>query len=364
MGGDHMQTHILVVDDDQDMLAFLKEGLERFDSNLSVTLAEDGLIALENLKKQPFALVITDLKMPRMDGISLLAYIVSNYPDIPVLVITAYSTPVVEKVALQKGALGYVQKPFEITELVERIGAVLGLGADEGNLHQYSASAFLQLVEMEERTCTLRLINQQTKKSGVLFIDAGRLINARTGDLFGEAAAVEILSWGDTSLAIQDRCLITEVKIEVSLTDLLVEAMSRIDNLSSDADAETVNNESDIRSAACERDAACTYLGDVLAKLPYVDEFAIFDVYDGLLIDNSESLAIANLMPSVFFSETVQCAPFYGSEEIDHFVIDTHGGARYVVMEIGMGRLIVGLKAGQPLDKFLTWARAQKILAQ
>jgi two-component system response regulator AtoC len=88
-----MIKKVLIVDDDQEMLLSLKEGFEKYNATFSVLMAGDGLVATEKLEKETISLVITDLRMPRMDGFALLSKIMEQYPDIPVIIITGYSTP-------------------------------------------------------------------------------------------------------------------------------------------------------------------------------------------------------------------------------------------------------------------------------
>ncbi|MCG8429781.1 MAG: sigma-54 dependent transcriptional regulator [Candidatus Omnitrophica bacterium] len=112
-----MKKTILIVDDDQEMLLAVKDGLEKFDGSLSVLIAGDGLIALEKLKKNTVSVVVTDLKMPRMDGISLLAHIMEHYPDIPVILITGHASIESAVSAMRVGAYDYITKPIVDSEL-------------------------------------------------------------------------------------------------------------------------------------------------------------------------------------------------------------------------------------------------------
>ena len=88
-----MIKNVLLVDDDHEMLVALKEGFQRYKDSFAILLAADGLKAVESLKKNTISLVVTDLKMPGMDGFELLAHIMEHYPDIPVIIITGYSAP-------------------------------------------------------------------------------------------------------------------------------------------------------------------------------------------------------------------------------------------------------------------------------
>ena len=110
------RTVLLVVDGDREILQGLKEGLSGQAESISVLLAVDGIEALQILKHQPISLVVTDLKVPRMDGFELLAAITRSYPDIPVVLIAGYSTPDMEKLAWQGGAAGFIVKPFRMVQ--------------------------------------------------------------------------------------------------------------------------------------------------------------------------------------------------------------------------------------------------------
>ena len=131
-----MIKNVLLVDDDRAMLLALQEGFARYSDSFSVLLAGDGIEALEYLKRQPVSLVVTDLKMPRVDGFELLATIMANFPDIPVIIITGYSTPEMERLARKGGAVAFVAKPFLIENLARQIVSMLRQEADGGTLAQ------------------------------------------------------------------------------------------------------------------------------------------------------------------------------------------------------------------------------------
>jgi CheY-like chemotaxis protein len=226
---------VLIVDDDREMLLSLKEGLERCFESFRVLTAEDGMIAMEILKKKTISLVVSDLKMPRMDGFSLLAHIMEYYPDIPVVIITGYSTPEMERLAREGGAVGYIGKPFMIDDLARKIMATLRHESEGGTLHSVSSGMFLQLIQMEQKTCTIRLVDKASGSRGVLFFRDGELMDARAGSLQGEAAAYRIFSWDEVNLFIQNACAQKKKKIQAELQAVLLEAA----RLKDEADEET-----------------------------------------------------------------------------------------------------------------------------
>jgi CheY-like chemotaxis protein len=220
-----MTRSILIVDDEEDMLASLKEGFETYGETFSVILAENGEEAVDKLRENAISLVVTDLRMPRMDGFSLLIHIMTHYPDIPVIIMTAYSRPVMERMAMKIGAVEYIEKPFRMDDLAQKISSILETQSDGGVFTSVSAGMFAQLIEMEQKTCTVRLVKRSSNKRGVLFFRQGQLIDARVNNTQGETAALEILTWDDVILSIQDKCSQKENKIKTAFQDILVDAM-------------------------------------------------------------------------------------------------------------------------------------------
>lgn len=220
-----MTKNILIVDDEKDMLLSLKEGFETYGEIFSVLLAEDGEKAVDKLKENVISLVVTDLRMPRMDGFSLLIHIMTHYPDIPVIIMTAYSRPVMERMAMKIGAVEYIEKPFRMDDLAQKIISILEKESDGGIFTSVSSGMFTQLIEMEQKTCTVRLVNRSSDQRGVLFFREGELLDARVNNVQGEPAALEILTWDDVVLSIQDKCSQKEKKIEADFQDILIEAM-------------------------------------------------------------------------------------------------------------------------------------------
>ncbi len=107
---------ILVVDDDELVQKTLKRALDR--DGMIVTLAPAAKVALEMLKKEQFELIITDVKMPEMDGITFLKTVKLDNPEIPIIVITGFATVEMTKEALQNGAYNFITKPFEIENIL------------------------------------------------------------------------------------------------------------------------------------------------------------------------------------------------------------------------------------------------------
>lgn len=112
---------ILIVDDEEMMRNLLSKILSR--EGYRISSAEDGQTALETMGQEKIDIVISDMKMPRMNGFELLKVIKQEYPEVGVIIMTAYGDTYTVKDALLLGADEYITKPFksyEISLVVER----------------------------------------------------------------------------------------------------------------------------------------------------------------------------------------------------------------------------------------------------
>lgn len=108
---------ILVVDDDKMILRLATEALISYGEGFNVITASNGQEALDILNSSNIDFVITDIKMPVMDGYELLSHMTRDHRNIPILVMTGFNTPGLEKRLKQKGILHFIEKPFEINLL-------------------------------------------------------------------------------------------------------------------------------------------------------------------------------------------------------------------------------------------------------
>jgi len=121
------QAHkILIVDDEQNMRVALFEALSR--NGHEVAVAENGQMALEMISRQPPELVITDIKMPGMDGLELLRQVKALRPELPVVIMTGFATVDTAVEAMKQGAFDYLLKPFPVEVIEETVARVFALG--------------------------------------------------------------------------------------------------------------------------------------------------------------------------------------------------------------------------------------------
>ncbi|KPJ99019.1 MAG: hypothetical protein AMJ60_06345 [Desulfobacterales bacterium SG8_35] len=114
---------ILLVDDDPSILEILSDMMAIF--GYEHDTAQNGHEAIEKLKSDFFHIVLTDMKMPGMDGMELLRYMNSNYPNIKVMVLTGYDRTFSYTDVIKAGASDFISKPFNTDELEAKINRLV-----------------------------------------------------------------------------------------------------------------------------------------------------------------------------------------------------------------------------------------------
>jgi excisionase family DNA binding protein len=117
------RPRVLVVDDDLSVLTVVSRTLALFEYD--VATAESGMLAIEHLQRSDYDLVIADLKMPGMDGLSFIRQ-TRQQSQVPIIIMTAFSTEASAIEAINLSVCGYLTKPFRIPRLVSMAARALG----------------------------------------------------------------------------------------------------------------------------------------------------------------------------------------------------------------------------------------------
>jgi excisionase family DNA binding protein len=118
------RPRVLVVDDEASIRDLLSKTLAL--AEYDVDLAPDGRTALERLRLVPYDLLITDLKMPGVDGLAVIREARRMKADIPVIIITGYSSEASAIEAVNLGVAGYLTKPFRVPRVLAAAAKALG----------------------------------------------------------------------------------------------------------------------------------------------------------------------------------------------------------------------------------------------
>jgi DNA-binding NtrC family response regulator len=128
-----MAERILVIDDEPNMLRLLKTILMD-KTGYAVTTTNNPLEVTNLLQEEPYDLIVTDLKMPLIDGIDLIDIIKKVNARLPIIIITAYGTSEVAEEALGKGAYDFIIKPFRKETILITIKRALEWRRMQGEL--------------------------------------------------------------------------------------------------------------------------------------------------------------------------------------------------------------------------------------
>ena len=220
--------NVLIVDDEKLFITSIADGLKSFEKkyHFKMLSAQNGQEALACFKSHDIALLITDLRMPVMDGITLISHVHNQYPVVPIIVMTAFGSPQVEKQIKKMGILHYLEKPIGFDKLRDHILYELS-PKKKGRIEGVTLASFMQLIWMEKMTCTLFV--KSNEKSGCISVLSGELKNAKTKNQAGLAAALEILDWENVTIELDENYIPGEETIKISVEELLLESFRRKD---------------------------------------------------------------------------------------------------------------------------------------
>jgi DNA-binding response OmpR family regulator len=185
---------VLIVDDEETLTWSMAKSLSRDRDKYEVEIANNGKEALDVLGKMPIDLVISDIRMPDINGLDLLVRVKRDYPHTKVIIMTAYGSSDVQKEASKRGSLYYIEKPFEINEIRKLIlDLVKEKRGFEGKLFD------LQLTDIIQMNClgrvTTSLVITKDDHRGVIYFNDGEIVHAECDNIEGEEAFYTILGW-------------------------------------------------------------------------------------------------------------------------------------------------------------------------
>jgi CheY-like chemotaxis protein len=220
---------VLVVDDEETLTWSMTKTLAKDTDQYEIIIANTGTDALQILEKGPVDVVVTDIRMPDINGLDLLSRVREKYPSTKVIIMTAYGSPEVHKEATRRGSYFYLEKPFEISDvrtiilkaLEEKRGGFVGQVVD------------LQLVDIIQMAClgrfTMSLTVTKGDEEGLIYFQNGEIAHAEMGDIEGKEALYIILDWHEGRFNSQMGISPPKETIADRWEHLLLEGMRRKD---------------------------------------------------------------------------------------------------------------------------------------
>ncbi|MBC7794349.1 MAG: response regulator [Clostridia bacterium] len=226
-----MKASLLLVDDDPLFLHATVALMRVAHPDWSLRTANNGLEALEALEEDTYDAVISDINMPLMGGVELIAELREMAPQIPVILMSSEPSEEIRIKLERETNLTVFTKPLVMDELAAAIDTILTRGV-HGEIKGVSLQGYLQLIAYERRSMVLNLETETSpgiQSNGLLFLQGGDVIDAKFGPDSGRVAALKLLATHPTRIEILRGHRLRDRVIHDRLDALLFESLRQAD---------------------------------------------------------------------------------------------------------------------------------------
>ena len=227
-----MPKQVLIVDDEETLSWSLAKTLARDRAIYEVTTTDNGLTALDILKKSFYDLVVLELSLPGINGLDLLVRIKQEMPSTKVITITANGGQEIKEKTKARGASYYIEKPFDLEQMRSIILKTLNEDVDkgfDGSIHGLKLPDLIQMNCLGQVTTALHV--KKDTRDGIIFFEDGKITHAQVGAIEGEDAFFSILSWQSGNFKFMGSQKAPKTSISSNWEYLLIEGMRKADEL-------------------------------------------------------------------------------------------------------------------------------------
>ena len=183
--------NILIVDDEQVIVKAMKFNFER--DGYAVEVAYDGEEALRVAKDKTIDIIVLDLMLPKIDGLTVCQKI-REFSDVPIIMVTAKTEDMDKIMGLEYGADDYITKPFNILELKARVKAIMRRTAHSNASASSGAKVSVGTVELDYNRRTVTIAGKTVDLTGKEF-DLMDLLVANAGKVYSRESLLDLV-WG------------------------------------------------------------------------------------------------------------------------------------------------------------------------
>ncbi len=230
---------VLIVDDEEDILLGLSRYLKRH--GYDVITETSPRRAIEVLSTEPADILITDIKMDELSGLDLIEEAKKRNKDIRVIVMTARGSDELERLAIEKGAVEYIEKPFDIDYLLQLLRK-LEKGGFRGVVKELSITDMLNILNVEKANAVINI--SSAAGIGRIYMQDGEIVHARFGDIEGLDALKVIFSLEGGTFSVEKGVKPPKKTIDIPFSNLMLEIFAQIDEESSGLSMEGGGEES------------------------------------------------------------------------------------------------------------------------
>ncbi|OQX95694.1 hypothetical protein B6I21_04075 [candidate division KSB1 bacterium 4572_119] len=189
---------ILIIDDEENLTWSIANNLKREYSGYEIETVTSGDLALEMLKQKSFDIVISDIHMPGADGYMVLDYVKKNLPDSRFILMTSQYNSDAEKIAAGSG-VQFFEKPFDMRDFKKTVKSMLMELSAPGKEKSRKKSLQDFIKKQYDQKITGSINVKNGRDAGEIFFKAGEIVHARTKELSGEMALLNMLNWKTAS---------------------------------------------------------------------------------------------------------------------------------------------------------------------
>jgi CheY-like chemotaxis protein len=221
---------VLLVDDDPEMLWSVGRFLSR--AGFDVTTCGDGAEAIPMLEVSTYQVLITDVHMPRLNGLALIEWVHKYRARMRVVVITAFGSPTLRKLCLNSGTLLYLEKPLDPDQLVAVITRAESSEGFSGTV-RIELQDYVQVLGMTQGTALVEITSCSDER-GRMYFKNGKILHASCGGMTGEEAVLRCLAFQGGSFSSLPWAEPEELSVTKPLDYLLLEAARMADESGQD----------------------------------------------------------------------------------------------------------------------------------
>ncbi len=293
---------VLIVDDEEDILLGLSRYLKKH--GYEVIGETSPKKALELLSVEPTDILITDIKMDEMSGLDLIVEARKKNPDIKIIVMTARGSDEIERITFEKGAVEYIEKPFDMDYLVELLSKV-EKGGFKGVVRELSITDVLNILNVERANAVINIVS--ARGNGRIYIEDGEIVHAEFADLEGMEALKAIVSLEGGSFSVKRGVLPEKHTIDMSFNNLMLEIFAKIDEEKAEFEVQEDTDWSIFSSIVEEEEEQKVELSENLLKeienLILSDEkvvsFGIYDVSGKAIYEKDMDISLSELVKAL-----------------------------------------------------------------
>jgi CheY-like chemotaxis protein len=215
---------VLMVDDEEDLIWSVSQHFARERPTVDFKICSNPMEALSLLHREKIDVLITDFQMPVVNGIDLMIQAQKIQPDLSIIFITAFGSPQMRKEIDQRGAFGFVEKPFAPKALIEEVD--LAIQSNQGGFTGSLSLGFVDLVQLYSATrntgCLTVRLGRQT---GRVWLKDGQVVHAVRDQVTGAQAVYDLIAWKGGNFDMQEGAVAPMHSIRESTAMVLLEGL-------------------------------------------------------------------------------------------------------------------------------------------